>query len=224
MTLAATLLAAIDTPDGDSGAFGRMRRPAGAISKPQAQSSTDPSDADLLVRIRAGDEQAFERLFERYLHPLTIVATAVAHSPDAADDVVQAIFLRLWRRRDAITVRGNVAQYLRSAVYNEAKNVLIHDARHHRRGEHAVNMAEMSTGRHTPDVILDDRELADRVRQAIEALPERAGDVFRLWFYSDLSYAEIAETLGLSVKGVEQGRARAVAALRQTLLPLLKKY
>jgi RNA polymerase sigma-70 factor (ECF subfamily) len=220
MTLA-YLLAALDPPGNDPQAADRLRHRS--IPRKSATPS-GPTDTELVVRISTSDEAAFATLFDRYFHPLTIVAHAIVRSRDAAEDVVQAVLLRVWRRREALVVQGSVAQYLRSAVYNEAKNFLTHDARIRNRGTRAVafNAISCAAGTPSPDASVAEQELATIVSNAINALPARAGDIFRLWLYSDLSYAEIAETLGISVKGVEQGRARALAILRKTLLPLLR--
>jgi RNA polymerase sigma-70 factor (ECF subfamily) len=130
--------------------------------------------------------------------------------------------LRLWQRREELRIRGDVAAYLRSAIYNEAKNFLVHDSRVHRRGERAAQYGAHPEPPATPAQRAEAGELSETIERAIDALPERTREIFRLWLYADLSYAEIAAMLGISVKGVEQGRSRALAALRETLLPWLR--
>lgn len=175
-------------------------------------------EAPLLARLRVGDESAFTELFAAHTADMYRVAAALLGSYDAAADVVQSVMYQLWLQRDRLTVRGAIGAYLRVATVNAARNVLRGDGRRHAWAERAaVTLTETAgpVGEEQDD--LQDRRIAV-LERAIAELPERTREIFLLWWSGELSYHEIAQAMGISVKGVERARARALDALRHTLI------
>lgn len=175
-------------------------------------------DTDLLGRIRDSDESALAELIQAYAAPLTMTAYGVLGSKDLAEDVVQTVFVRIWRGRARLQDPVNLLFYLKRAVYNQALTQLRTESREARRRiaasrEDALPHSRIKDAHRT----LSSDELAGIVTEAVESLPGRAGEIFRLWWNGDHSYSEIAELFGISIKGVEQGRARAIMALRKKL-------
>jgi len=178
--------------------------------------ATDPPAAELVNRMRAGDQAAFEQVFRRWYAPLADYAAQILQNRDAAEDAVQDAFIAVWNRRDALPDATKLSAYLYRAVRNRALNQLrgqkgIASLDDEDSEEPSVEPAALSAIEHA--------ELADAVAAAIDALAPRTREVFLLSREQELTYAEIAETLGISVKTVETLMGRALRTLRATLRP-----
>jgi RNA polymerase sigma-70 factor (ECF subfamily) len=179
----------------------------------------DP-DAARLDRIRAGDERAFAELFRAYYAGLCSFVYARVRSGAIAEDLVMDVFRRLWEHRTKLEVHRSVRSYLFSAAVHAAASHL-----RHRRIEatlvrdveaHAQSVPAIGTPRATPVMDAERAELAHAIARAADALPPRCRAVFLLW-QQQLSYAEIADVLGVSIKTVENQLGRALRALRVRL-------
>jgi RNA polymerase sigma-70 factor (ECF subfamily) len=179
---------------------------------------SDAPDPDTLARIRAGDREAFERLFRHWYPRLCDWAFRVLDSRDGAEDSVQDVFVAIWRGRERLPKAQSLPAYLHRAVRNRALNQL----RHQRTAGRWLAMLDPEP-QIAPDAEtgLADRELDAAYRAALAELAPRGREVFVLSREQGLTYAQIAETLGISVKTVETLMGRAIAALRGKLGPAL---
>ena len=174
---------------------------------------------DTLRRLQQGDDDAFERVFRTYYAPLGAFAFRFVRDAARAEDVVQDVFATLWSSRHSLVVKTSVRAYLYAAVRNRALNVLKHEdvVEAWEIDESDDDARRLYTTPPQPDAILDARLINSELSAAFAALPERQAEVMRLRWRDELSYAEIAEALGISVKGVEKHLARGLAALRSRL-------
>jgi len=187
-------------------------------------SSHDTDDATWVARLRAGDEQAFAHVFFAYAGLMCDVAMHYVHTRDIAQELVQDVFCRIWERRDALVVREGLRVYLFAAVRNRALNHLKHERVERRVAEEmpaASELPGMGTAPVSPDAGVIDTEQRQLIEAAIDALPERQRMVFRFRWQHNLSYDEIGTIMGLSKKGVESARARALESLQQKLRRVL---
>jgi RNA polymerase sigma-70 factor (ECF subfamily) len=162
--------------------------------------------------------QDIERLFREHYRGLCAVVRDYVHSLDAAEEIVQEIFLRVWdncRRGEAPPTRA----YLYTAARNHAVSVLRHE-RVVQSHEEMVGVAEESVAESTVLDELEADELTIAARSAIAKLPDKCRRVFVLSRERELTYAEIAQVLGISVKTVELHMTRAFKALRAELRKL----
>lgn len=154
----------------------------------------------------------FEQLFkENHAHCLAF-ATHYTGDANEAEEIVQQVFLRLWEKRDSITITGPVKAYLFSAIRNTAISQWRKDAVRTAKEQTYGNNREMVAMLNT-----EARELEAQYRQALERLPERCREVFMLSRQQNLKYAEIAETMNISVKTVENQMGKALKILHQEL-------
>jgi RNA polymerase sigma-70 factor (ECF subfamily) len=176
----------------------------------------DPPSAELVSRIRAGDRAAFEQVFRRWYAPLADYASQILQNRDAAEDAVQDAFIAVWNRRDALPDAATLNAYLYRAVRNRALNQL-----RGQKGMASLDDDDSDEPSVEPSALaaIEHAELADVVTAAISALAPRTREVFLLSREQELTYAQIAETLGISVKTVETLMGRALRALRATLRP-----
>jgi len=174
----------------------------------------DPLTAETLARVRAGDRDAFERLFRAWYGRLAGYAAGLTGGRDAAEDVVQELFVALWTRRDALPDFDSLPAYLHRAIRNRCLN--------HLRKQRTAGgwLARQDADPAVPPVAEDTligQETADRIQAALAALAPRTREVFLLSRDQGLTYPAIAETLGISVKTVETLMSRGLRALREAL-------
>jgi RNA polymerase sigma-70 factor (ECF subfamily) len=165
------------------------------------------------------DREEFERLFRAWYGRLADYAMSLVRSPEAAEDVVQEVFVAVWGRWDRLPEAALLPAYLHRAVRNRALNHL-RQQRTRDRWQAAAGpepLVEPEAEAH-----LEESELAKVLRDALAALPPRGREVFLLSRQQGLTYPQIAETLGISVKTVETLMGRALRALRERLAPRLE--
>jgi len=175
--------------------------------------SAEAVERALVDRIRAGDIAAFETLYRSYWQPLYAFAFRYVRSKPDAEDVTQDVFLRIWRGRADWLPAGAVSNYLYLAVRNAARDRLARAAVA-RRSWWRVGQVE-TTQEFQCD--LESRELAASVERALAALPPKRAAVCRLRLIEGLSYAQIADRLGIGTKTVETQLTRGLKSLREQI-------
>jgi RNA polymerase sigma-70 factor, ECF subfamily len=175
-----------------------------------------PEDAELLRRLRAGDESAFDVVFRTHYSSLVGLAESLLKSREQAEDISQDVMLELWRRREALVLTDSLRSYLLRAVRNRAFNEL-------RRVKIAKQKEPMVRGEEaTPAVGIaqrEDDEVESAIAGALEALPAPVRETFLMSRQEGLKYQEIASRLGVSVKTVEARMGKALKELRDRLAP-----
>jgi RNA polymerase sigma-70 factor (ECF subfamily) len=199
--------------------------PAASEGRDATSSGTAAPDADdvaLVARVRAGDVAAFETIYRSYVASLDGYAMHYVGSREAAQDIVQETFLRLWQRREQWEPRSGIGNYLFGAVRNRAIMALRRESVA-RRCERVHAAAGTSPAMGTPPAHALDQvargELALAFTLAFTRLPKQARAVAQMRWYQHLSYHEIAAALGLSVKTVDNYLARSVRLMRAALTP-----
>lgn len=151
---------------------------------------------------------------ERYEQPLIRYAMRITGDLEIAREVVQDTFLRLCKA-DIRRVDGNLQAWLYKVCRNRALDVMKKEQRMQPMPE---GLAEKIPGAGpTPDAAAGHGETAARIRAAIDALPAKQQDVFRLKFEDRLSYKEISEVTGHSLSNVRYFIHTALKALRADL-------
>ncbi len=163
-----------------------------------------------MVAIEAGDD--LEALYQTSYHSLLRLAVLLTGDRGAAEDAVQDAFVGFWRRIDGLDDPAAARAYLRAAVVNNSRSVL------RRRRTAARHMHELAPGTQPgadESIVMQvrDREL----RLAVANLPRRQREVVVLRYWSELSLAEVAETLGVSVGTVKSSASRALDRLQLSL-------
>jgi RNA polymerase sigma-70 factor (ECF subfamily) len=166
------------------------------------------------------NDQAFEALFRAHYGALCSFALRYVRDRAIAEELVQDLFADLWARRAAWEPRpGGERAYLLAATRNRALNLRRRQAieRDWEREEGAADVRELHPRPARADQLLETAELAHQVNAALESLPERCRLVMHLRWREQLSYAQIADVMGISVKGVENQLARGLKVLREKL-------
>ena len=184
-------------------------------------------DAELLTRLRAGDELAFEELVRRETRHLLAVARRLLRNDDDAQDAVQQAFLSAFRALPSFNGQSRITTWLHRIVTNAA---LMKLRTRGRRPEDSIDdllPSYLEDGHHVEqfsewalpaDRRLLQRETRARVRDAINRLPDSYRTVLMLRDIEELSTEETAQALGVNANTVKIRLHRA----RQALVKLLK--
>ena len=182
---------------------------------------TYQSDNDfLLSAVQRGDQKAFDTLFRRYYPMLCAYGHRFVELEDA-EEIVEDSLLWIWENRETLVIDSSLNSYLFKMVYRRALNKLAHiDATQRADTRFYEEMQEMLQDTDYYQI----EELAKRIEDAVAALPESYREAFVMHRFRDMSYKEIAETLGVSPKTIDYRIQQALKQLRTDLkdyLPLL---
>ena len=182
---------------------------------------TYQSDNDfLLSAVQRGDQKAFDTLFRRYYPMLCAYGHRFVELEDA-EEIVEDSLLWIWENRETLVIESSLNSYLFKMVYRRALNKLAHiDATQRADTRFYEEMQEMLQDTDYYQI----EELAKRIEDAVAALPESYREAFVMQRFRDMSYKEIAETLGVSPKTIDYRIQQALKQLRVDLkdyLPLL---
>jgi RNA polymerase sigma-70 factor (ECF subfamily) len=172
-------------------------------------------DAEIVRRIREGDVGQFESLFRSSYVSLVRYAKTLVRDFDAAEEIVQDLFFRLWKDRDKIQIESSLNGYLYRAVHNRCLHFFEHAKVVEKYMQEMAIELEAST--ESPTDMINYRELQERIAAILERLPEKCGKIFCMSRFEGLKYSEIAEKLSISVKTVEANMGRALKEFRKTL-------
>ena len=199
----------LSPPPIDDSRHGRTSSDSATI-EPRALSARDATRA---AQIRAGDVATFEAVFrEEYAGLVTYLIRTVGTNWDA-EELVQGVFVQLWERRESFAPTTSVRNYLYGAVRHAALN-------HFRANRRATPSAGSSTSSPV-DTELELDELTRAAYAAIEQLPPRGKEIWRLHRDHGMTVPEIAAHLNISPNTVKTQLARSLAAVRRAVVPFL---
>lgn len=186
----------------------------------------DDSDESLMFRYKRGEVRAFEVLMVRHRGPVFSFILRYVRDRAAAEDLMQETFLRLIRAADSYEKSAKFTTFL----FTIARNLCVDASRRgkHRQAtsldapvhgsEDQVPLVErIADGQKAADGRVLDQELGDRLKKAIEELPDEQREIFLLREVSDLQFNEIAEIVGISENTVKSRMRYALEKLRESL-------
>ena len=169
-------------------------------------------DAALIARLRAGDENAMADLYDRYSGIVYGVALRVLGDTTAAEDVLQEVFLQLWRRPQSFNAdRGRLAPWLAVIARNRAI-----DVRRRRVPEEDINELPISTGMNLEDMAAQ-RMAVEKVRGVMAALPQEQRKALDMAFFEGMTHTEIAAKTGEPLGTIKTRIRSALLAVRKAL-------
>jgi len=169
------------------------------------------TDTELLRLSGKGDKQSFEILYNKYWYQLYVAANKVLQNDAVAEDVVQEIFISLWKKAVTLQV-DNLNAYLYKAVKFQVAKKL----REQSNLEKYLKDINTVIGEHHPQVIdkMHYSELLQKVNFLVSHLPDRCREIFIQSRFQHLSNAEIAAVHNITVKTVENQLNKALRYLR----------
>ncbi|HVZ61735.1 MAG TPA: sigma-70 family RNA polymerase sigma factor [Terriglobales bacterium] len=174
--------------------------------------ATGRDDAYLVTRVRAGDESAFAALYDRYARLVLGVAVRVLRDRAAAEDLLQEIFLQLWKQPQAFdSARGALAPWLTVITRNRAI-----DRIRRRPAQSDIADVELSFDSGIENATAQ-AQLLSRAKAVLSELPAAQQKAIEMAYFEGLTHAEIAAQTGEPL-GTIKGRIRgAIAALAKVL-------
>ncbi|HEX3376271.1 MAG TPA: sigma-70 family RNA polymerase sigma factor [Candidatus Acidoferrales bacterium] len=188
------------------------------------------TDVQLMLDVKAGDEQSFELLLRKYRTPLVNFLYRMVRNTAVAEDLAQEVFLRVYRARGEYAPSAKFTTWMFRIATNLALNS-VRDNRH-RQMEISIDQT-MDTGEdEQPPMEIPDRaptveqELvarsrAEMIMKAIHTLPEKQRAAVLLHKYQEMDYDEIARVLECSESALKSLLFRAYESLRTELAPLV---
>jgi RNA polymerase sigma-70 factor (ECF subfamily) len=174
--------------------------------------STRADDADLAVRVAAGDVRAFEALYQRYGSHALALAVRITGSLSSGEDATQEAFLGLWRTaRRYDPDRGTLRTWLLAMVHNRSIDSLRRTARHERHAEIDDALADQLEAEDCTEEMVLTRDESHHTRQLVAGLPTEQRQVIEMAFFAGLTQREIATSVGIPV-GTVKGRQRLALA------------
>lgn len=168
------------------------------------------------------DIKSFEQLYRFLYSRLIKFSTYYVNDKQVAEDIVAEVFVKCWETRAASTHVLNPESYFFIAIKNQSLKYLKKNS--------SITFIDLvnendniSVSTHTPDYILETKELHQQLDHAIAGLAPQAATVFRLIKESGMKYKEVAELLNISPRTVQTQLFRAIAKLRTVLQPLNNK-
>ena len=199
--------------------------PQSSASFSLAAGGEETSDAQVMLRVKAGDQSAFDYLVQKYRRPLVSFMYRMARNTAAAEDLAQEVFLRVYRSRSSYEASAKFTTWL----YRIATNLAVNHARdtRHERPEVTVSLdepdedtgatLELPDAKLTAEQAMVRRERMLAIRSKVEALPEQQKMAVIMHKYQQMDYKQIAEVLKKSESATKSLLFRAYETLREQL-------
>ena len=167
----------------------------GLVSSPARRVGDGPAGADLILRMRAGDRSAVDELYDRYSRPAFALARRILADEVLAEDVLQDVFLSVWRDPGAFdAARGSFSSWLMAMVHHKAVDAVRREEAHRRRQSRAEEDLVLRAPTDARDVEDEawSRVVSERVRLALGALPDAQREALTLAYYGGYTQREVA--------------------------------
>ena len=171
-------------------------------------------DEKILELLAKDSNLAFKLIFDQYYKYLCLVVFRMIQDRNLAEDIVQDVMHDFWKKHENIEIKSSLKSYLHRSTVNKTLNH-IRDKKMTFEEEEQIDIHKSQEA--DIDNLINAEELQNRINQAIGALPERCRIIFSLSRFEELSYKEIAETLEISVKTVENQMSKALRILRKAI-------
>ena len=169
------------------------------------------SDNQLLLRLKAGNENAYDELFRRYWHKAFRVACGKVKSRELAEEIVQDIFMDLWNKRASLSIES-FDKYLYTCIRYQSLNKIRSQLVHKKYWEYY--RAFIPTDEQTTEKTVHFNDLLASIETCLNQLPRKTKEVFYMNKLEGRSLKEIANMLRLSEKAIEYHLSRSLKELK----------
>jgi RNA polymerase sigma-70 factor, ECF subfamily len=189
----------------------------------------DP-DTALMLRVKDGDMGAFEELVDKFKQPVINLIHRTLHDPDEAEDLAQNVFLQVFKSAHRYQATAKFSTWLFTIARNLCLNEIRRRSRHpadsietdsSESDDHPIRQYADAKNLSPPDRLLE-RELEEKIQQALSALPDNQRIAILLCRQDELSYEEIAKVLGCSLSATKSLIHRGRETLKSKLKPYLE--
>lgn len=191
----------------------------------QIQQSESWNEQDILIKLKAGEEPAFGKLYAHFSETIYGRLLRLLKDTDIADEIIQELFLKVWEKREQI----NPSQSFKSYLYTIAENLAYDHFRkvaRERKLQEKFRQITTELYTHTEEDLLN-QESKEIIDKAIDTLPQQRKTAFILCKIEGKSYQEAAEIMGVSASTISNHLVKANISIRaylnksEDLLPTL---
>jgi RNA polymerase sigma factor (sigma-70 family) len=197
-----------------------MRVSMGTVTSPVRRPDEPARDAEIMRRMRAGDRSAVDDLYERFRRPAFALARRILADDALAEDVLQEVFLSVWRDPGAFDrARGSVASWLLAVVHHKAVDAVRREESQRRRQARAEDELALDEPTATRDVEEEawSRVVAEQVRTALGVLSASQREALTLAYYGGYTQREVAALTGTPLGTVKTRMLAGMRRLKQEL-------
>ena len=179
------------------------------------------NDTEALLRMADGDMAAYRFLFYQHFSDLCNFLMIYLHSKELAEEIALEIFTYIWEKRETLQIKATFKSFLFASAKNKAISLY--------RKEQKMMFTTIDHGQPafpedtSSQQLMENDELREIINTAIDKLPEKSRQIYRLAWEENLSHKEIAEQLGITPKTVENHVGIALRKLRESLKPYYKQ-
>lgn len=163
------------------------------------------------------DKQGLESLFREYFAPLNMFARKFIYDVDASKEIVQDVFVTLWKRREEMDMSKSMKSYLYTSVHNRCLNYIRDQKKIVQASVEEIDLNQYVESR---DLLVEEETLTE-INRAFDGLPDKCRKIFMMSRFDGKKYREISEELGISIKTVETQISRALKHMREKLIHYL---
>jgi RNA polymerase sigma-70 factor (ECF subfamily) len=187
------------------------------------------TEANILRKLKEGDEDTYVLLFREYYVPLCNYSRRFLGRKDLAEDIVSETFFNIWTKREILDIRTSLKAYFFQAVGKNSLYYLRKAKKEEMLEDYLVKHSTDNKGldkftAETPSDLLLMKDLSEKIQAGIDRLPPQQQTAFKLKRYEGKKNREIAEIMGLSVKTVEMHLAKAMLSLRTYLKDYIPEF
>ena len=168
--------------------------------------------------LHQGDTGVYKDVYYAHFKSLSAVANHIVRNTAEAEDIAQTVLLNLWNKRTELQIHSSLGGYLKQMAVREALAVKRKDSH---RQELLEERPDVVRGEAFDDTSVEYNEVKREVGQAIDGLPQKTREVFKLSRQEGMTYREIADAMDISVKTVENQMGRALRHMREALKEFL---
>jgi len=158
------------------------------------------------------ESKHFESIFNAHAETLRNFVYYKCGSQQQAEDIVQEAFVKLWKNCAKV-----IFAKAKSYLYTVANNMFLNEIAHEKVVLKYKQQIPNKVSNETPEFVLQQKEFQEKLQRTIAELPEGQREVFLLNRIDKKTYTEIAEIIGISVKGVEKRMHKALLTLRKEI-------
>jgi RNA polymerase sigma-70 factor (ECF subfamily) len=176
-------------------------------------------EKELLRKLIEGDNASFEKIYFNYVNRVYYFALRYLNNSSDAEEIVQEVFYKIWENRTNINVELSFSGYLLTATKNTIFNENRKKVNHNSYCEFVINYLQKNSRDLEQEIIYQD--LAEKLNHAIDSLPPKRQEIFKLSRINGLHHKEISEKLGVTEKTIETHMRLAFKDLKRIIEPML---
>lgn len=175
------------------------------------------SDGELLMLLRSSDKLAFAELYDRYNKPLYRYVVSLVKAPEAAEDIVHEVFLKIWEIREKLEIKEHFRGYLFRICHNKTVDLTRRMATERRLKDRLRHHYLLNLSAAEGHSLKELEHYDNLIDKALNTLSPARRRVFELHRKQGKSHADIAEELQISPNTVKEHMSKALSTLRNFL-------